>query len=157
MCKVWHAPPGSTDRSLSKYWEMVKDREVWGAGVCGVTESDRTEQLNNKSVSREPTASAYLGACYTVQFSGSVVSDSLQPQESQHPRPPCPSQTPGVHSDSRPPSPWCHPAISSSVVPFSSCPESFPASESFPMSQPFASGGQNIRASDSAKDFPMNI
>ena len=70
---------------------------------------------------------------YSVQFSCSVVSDSFRPHELQHTRPPCPSPTPGVHSDSRPLSQWCHPAISSSVVPFS-CPQSLPASESFPMS-----------------------
>ena len=74
---------------------------------------------------------------FSVQFSRSVVSDSLQPHESQHARPPCPSPTPGVHSDSRPSSQRCHPAISSSVVPFSTCPQSLPASESFPMSQLF--------------------
>ena len=67
----------------------------------------------------------------SVQFSRSVVSDSLQPHEVQHARPPCPSPTPRVHSNSRPLSQWCHPAISSSVVPFSSCPQSLPASESF--------------------------
>ena len=72
---------------------------------------------------------------HSVQFSRSVMSDSLQSYESQHARPPCPSPTPGVHSNSRPSSRWCHPAISSSVVPFSSCPQSLPASESFPMSQ----------------------
>ena len=71
----------------------------------------------------------------SVQFSRSVMSDSLRPHESQHARPPCPSPTPRVHSDSHPSSQWCHPAISSSVVPFSSCPQSLPASESFPMSQ----------------------
>ena len=71
----------------------------------------------------------------SVQVSLSVVSDSFRPHESQHARPPCPSPTPGVHSDSCPSSQWCHPAISSSVVPFSSCPQSLPASESFPMSQ----------------------
>ena len=71
----------------------------------------------------------------SVQFSRSVVSDSLLPHELQHARPPCPSPTPGVHSNSRPSSRWCHPAISSSVVPFSSCPQSLLASESFPMSQ----------------------
>ena len=71
----------------------------------------------------------------SVQFSRSVVSNSLWPRESQHARPPCPSPTAGVHSDSRPSSQWCHPAISSSVVPFSSCPQSLPASRSFPMSQ----------------------
>ena len=74
----------------------------------------------------------------SVQFSRSVVSDSSRPHESQHARPPCPSPTPGVHSDSRPSSQRYHPAISSSVVPFSSCPQSLPASESFPMSQLFA-------------------
>ena len=73
----------------------------------------------------------------SVQFSCSVVSDSLRPHESQHARPPCPSPTPGVHSNSRPLSQWCHPAILSSVVPFSSYPQSLPASESFPVSQLF--------------------
>ena len=72
---------------------------------------------------------------HTYQISLSVVSDSLWPHESQYSRPSCPSPTPGVHSDSHPLSQWCHPAISSSVVPFSSCPQSLPASESFPMSQ----------------------
>ena len=79
----------------------------------------------------------------SVQFSCSVVSDSLRLRESQHARPPCPSPTPRVHSDSRPSSQWCHPAISFSVVPFSSCPQSLPASESFPMSQLFTWGGQS--------------
>ena len=83
----------------------------------------------------------------SVQFSRSVMSDSLQPHESQHPRPPCPSPTPRVHWDSRPLSRWCHPAISSSVVPFFSCPQSLPASESFPMSQLFAWGGQRTGVS----------
>ena len=77
---------------------------------------------------------------YSVQFSCSVVSDSLQHHESQHARPPCPSPTPGVYSNSCPSSRWCHPAISSSVVPFSSCPQSLPASGSFPMSQLLAWG-----------------
>ena len=79
----------------------------------------------------------------SVQFSCSVISDSLRPHELQHARPPCPSPTPGVHSDSCPLSLWCHPAISSLVVPFSSCPQSLPASESFPMSQLLAWGGQS--------------
>ena len=72
----------------------------------------------------------------SVQFSRSVVSDSLQPHESQHARPPCPSPTPGVYSNSCPSSRWCHPAISSSVIPFSSCPQSLPATRSFPMKWP---------------------
>ena len=83
----------------------------------------------------------------SVQFGCSVVSDSLRPHEHQHSRPPCPSPTPGVHSDSRPLSPWCHPAISSSVVPFFSCPQSLPASESFLMSQLFTWGGQSTGVS----------
>ena len=93
----------------------------------------------------------------SVQFSHSVVSDSLRPHESQHTRPPCPSPTPRVHSDSCPSSWWCHPAISSSVVPFSSCPQSLPASKSFPMSQLFAWGGQNIDASALQPVLRMNI
>ena len=93
----------------------------------------------------------------SVQFSRSVMSDSLRPHGLQHARPPCPSPTPGVHSNSCPLSQWCHPTISSSVVPFSSCLQSFPASETFPMSQLFTSGDQDIRTSASASVFPMNI
>ena len=92
----------------------------------------------------------------SVQFSSSFVSNSLGPHESQPARPPCPSPTPGVHSDSRPSSQWCHPAISSSVVPFSSCPQSLPASESFPMSQHFSWGGQSTGVSALASFLPMN-
>ena len=90
----------------------------------------------------------------SVQFSRSVVSDSLWPHELQHSRPPCPSASPGVHSNSHPSSRWCHPAISSSVVPFSSCPQSLPASESFPMSQLFAWGGQSTGVSALASFLP---
>ena len=88
----------------------------------------------------------------SVEFSHSVMSDSLQP----HARPPCPSPTPGVHPNPFPSSRWCHPTISSSVVPFSSCPQSFPASGSFPMSQLFASGGKTIRVSASTSVLPIN-
>ena len=90
----------------------------------------------------------------SVQFSRSVVSDFLRPHELQHARPPCPSPTPRVHSDLRQSSQWCHPAISSSVVPFSSCPQSLPASESFPMSQLFARGGQSTTVSALASFLP---
>ena len=93
----------------------------------------------------------------SVQFSHSVVSDSLRPHESQHARPPCPSPTPRVHSDSRPLSQWCHPAISSSVVPFSSCPQSFSVSGSFIVDQLFASGGQSIGASALALVLPHTL
>ena len=91
---------------------------------------------------------------YSVQFSRSVVSDSLLPHELQHARPPYPSPTPGVHPNPCPLSWWCHPAISSSVVPFSSCPPSLPASGSFPMSQHFAWGGQSIGVSALASVLP---
>ena len=89
------------------------------------------------------------------QFIRSVVSDSLQPHEPQHARPPCPSPTPGVHPNSCPLSRWCHPTISSSViVPFYSCPQSLPASEAFPMSQLFASDGQSTGVSALASFLP---
>ena len=92
----------------------------------------------------------------SVQFSRSVMSDSMLSHESQHARPPCPSPTPRVYSNSCPSSRWCHPAISSSVVPFSSCPQSLSASGSFPMSQLFSWGGQSIGVSASASVLPMN-
>ena len=91
----------------------------------------------------------------SVQFSRSVVSDSLRPHGLQHARPPCPSPTPGVHQNSCPLSRWCHPTISSSVIPFSSCLQSFPASGSFQMSQLFASGGQRIGVSASISVPPI--
>ena len=93
----------------------------------------------------------------SVQFSHSVLSDSLRPHGLQHARPPCPSPIPGVCSNSCPLSQWCHPTISSSVIPFSSCSQSFPSSGSFPMSQLFASDGQSIGASAWASILPMNI
>ena len=94
----------------------------------------------------------------SVQFSRSVVSNSLWPHGPQHTRPLCPSLTPGVHPNPCPLSWWCHPTISSSsAVPYSSCPQSFPASGSFPMSRLFASGGQSIRAPASASVLPVNI
>ena len=92
----------------------------------------------------------------SVQFSSSVVSDSLGPHESQHARLPCPPPTPRVYPNSCPLSWWCHPTISSSVVPFSLHLQSFPASESFQMSQLFATGGQSIGVSASASILPMN-
>ena len=92
----------------------------------------------------------------SVQFSHSVLSDSLWPHDPQHARPPCPSPTPGVHPNPCPSSQWCHLTISSSVVPFSSCPQSFSASGSFPMSQLFSSVGQSIEVSASTSVLPMN-
>ena len=97
--------------------------------------------------------------CYTslglVQFSHSVMSDSLQLHELQHTRPPCPTSTPRVYSNSCPSSQWCHPAISSSVIPFSSCPQSLTASGSFPMSQLFIGGSQSIGVSASLGYLPI--
>ena len=92
----------------------------------------------------------------SVQFSRSVVSDSLRPHGLQHARPPCPSPTPRVYPNPCPLCWWCHPAISSNVVPFSSCPQSLPASESFSMSQLFAWGGQSIGVSALASFLPKN-
>ena len=92
----------------------------------------------------------------SLQFSHPVVSDSLQPHGLQHTRLPRPSPTPGVYSNSCPSSQWCHPIISSSVVPFSSCPQSFPESRSFPRNQFFTSGGQSLGVSASASVLPMN-
>ena len=96
----------------------------------------------------------FIKILLSVQFCRSVVSNSLRPHESQHARPLCPSQTPGVYSNLCPSSRWCHPAISSSVIPFSFCHQSLPASESFPMSQPFAWGGQSTGVSALASVLP---
>ena len=94
--------------------------------------------------------------CFSsVQFSSPVTSDSLRPHEPQYARPPCSSPTPGVQQNPYSLSQWCYPTISSSVIPFFSCPQSFPASRSFPMSQPFASGGQSIGVSGSTSVLPM--
>ena len=155
------------------------DGRAWWATVHGVAkESDTTERLSMCACARahththqctyEPHGKLSLPlclfffppfskhSCTLIQFSHSVVSDSLWPHESQPTRPPCPSPTPGVHPDSRPSSQWCHPAISSTVVPFSSCPQSLPASESFPMSQLFAWGGQSTGVSALASSLPKN-
>ena len=107
-------------------------------------------------VSCHSTESNYNRCFSSVQFSRSVMTDSLRPREPQYARLPSPSPTPRVNPNSHPSSRWCHPAISSSVVPFSSCPQSLQASESFPMSQLFAWSGQSIGVSSSASVLPMN-
>ena len=126
---------------------------------CGLSNS-YSVSCDRSYISRnQPVSSMLWNLCVSylsVQFSLSVVSGSSQPNESQHARPPCPSPTPGVYSDTRPSSWWCHPVISFSVVPFSSCPHSLPASESFPMSQLFAWGGQSTGVSALASFLPKN-
>ena len=125
----------------SSVWRWILQWPIWGCGEqCG------------ESV----LYFCMLVAISSVQFSRSVASNSLWPHEPQHARPPCPSPTPGVYPYSCPLSQWCHPTISSSVIPVSSCPQSFPASGSFPMSQLFASGGQSIGVSASTSALPMN-
>ena len=114
-----------------------------------------TYNYEQKKWKGQITENLYRYIQLSVQFSQSVVSDSLRPHELQHARPPCPSPTPGGHPDARPLSQWCHPAISSSVVPFSSCPRSLPASESFPMSQLFT-WGQSTGVSALASVLPKN-
>ena len=132
-----------------------------GYSPWGHKKSDMTEWLHfhfhfemGKTLDRTDWLGSGTVQFSSFQFSHSVVSDSLRPHESQHARPPCPSPTPRVHSDSRPSSPWCHPAISSSVVPFSSCPQSLPASGSFPMSQLFSWGVQSTGVSALASFLP---
>ena len=116
------------------------------------TTSDRTSSVLKEA----PSPDFFFVQFSSVQSSHSVMSNFLQPHDPQHPRPPCPSTTPWVHPNPCPLSWWCHPTISSSVVPFSSCPQSFPASGSFPMSQLSISGGQSIGVSASTSVLPMN-
>ena len=117
------------------------------------------QEINTKLWSSKFKGSLMLGTIESLLlFSHSVVTNSLQPHGLQHARLPCPSLSPGACSNSCPLSQWCHPTISSSVILFSSCLQSFPASgSSFPMSWLFSSGGQSIRASISASVLPMNI
>ena len=129
--------------------ELHGQRSLAGYSVWGHKELDTTGWLALSLCGERVHISS-------VQFSCSVMSDSLRPHESQHARPPCPSPTPGLYSNSCPSSWWCHLAISSSVIPFSSCPQSLPASGSFPMSQLFAWGGQSIGVSATASVLPMN-
>ena len=143
-------------QKLPKYFRLhAWDRDPWTVQRALILESN-PKQL--KYVTPEDTDPNHLGQFQlSVQFSRSVVSRSLRACGLQHARPPCPSPTPGVYSNSCPLSQWCHPTISSAVIPFSSCLQSFPASGSFQMSQFFPSGGQSIGVSVSASVLPMNI
>ena len=125
---------------------------AWNLWMCYVTWARENSVAYAMNIVNQPDLE--IGS--SVQFSCSVVSDSLRPHELQHTRPPCPSPTPRVYPYSCPLSGWCHPTISSSVIPFSSRPQSFPASGSFQMSQLFPSGGQSIGVSASTSVLPMN-
>ena len=127
----------------------------WSRGLLSNITREICCTKQNVSMRASSTENFYK-VLQSVRFSRSVVSDFLRPHESQHARPPCSSPTPGLHSDSCASSWWCHPTISSSVVPFSSCPQSLAASKSFPMSQLFAWGGQSTGVSASASVLPMN-
>ena len=145
--------------SLLEYWKFNFQR-------CFSAESEKVVSISifalvTKKVkwgkhSKKGASGSSSVQFISVQLSCSVGSDSLRPHEWQHTRPPCPSPTPGVHSNSCPSSWWCYPAISSSVIPFSSCPQSFPISGSFKMSQLFAWRGQSTGVSASASFLPMN-
>ena len=148
--------------------EKSMDRGTWQATVHGVIwlsmcawgwrmrVGSKLVELKKKKKKRNSLGPQSICSSCCCPFSHSVMSNSLQPHRLQHTMLPCPSASPGVYSNSCPLSQWCHPTISSSVVPFSSCPQSFPASGPFQMSQLFASGGQNIGASASASVLPMN-
>ena len=174
-------PPHSLSHSLSRWWWSSVVARVWESGllwwlgtrIClpmQETGETQVQPLVQEDPLEEsmPTPSSILAwripwtekpgrlQFSSVQFSHSVTSDSLQPHESQHSKPPCPSPTPRVYSNSCPSSRWCHPAISSSVSPFSSCPQSLPASGFFPVSQLITLDGQSIGISASASVLPMN-
>ena len=136
--------PGVENGNLLQYscLENSMEKGAWQATIQGITKSQTWLSTHTHN--------------HSVQFICSVMSDSLRPPELQHTRPPCPSPTPRVHPNPCPLGQWCLPTISSSIIPFSSCLQSFPASGSFPMSQFFASGGQSIGASASTSVLPMN-
>ena len=127
---------------------------IYLKGIMGFKTKVAVWIITHKSIFFQLTVRLITLITVSVQFSCSVVSDSLRPHESQHTRPPCPSPSPRVCPNPRPSSRWCHPAISTSVVPFSSCPQSLPAIECFPVSQRFTSGGQSTGVSALASFLP---
>ena len=143
---------GKQERGRRAVCASGAGRLGWGVmGLLGRTKPSNDSVCKPKTWKKKKVFSSVS------QFSCSVVSDSLRSHESQHSRPPCPSPSPGVHSSSCPLGRWCHPAISSSVIPFSSCPQSLPASKPFPMSQLFAWGSQSTGVSALASFLPKNI
>ena len=142
--------PGLESESLSSFLPRT-----W---VATVFFSQPKSLASSSKISPFPILLPYMNTFHfsSVQFSLSVMSNSLQPHESQHARPRCPSPTPRVYPNPCPLSRWCHPTVSSSVIPLSSCPQSFPASGSLPMSQLFTSGSQSIGISASASVLPKN-
>ena len=162
MCVEW-MHKGMNERMHAELWKLrkLKVMMVTAVNLCRrIDERLKDFLIKSGDLRRNNFRSIKTKAIYSshssVQFSRSVMSYSLQPHEPQHTRPPCPSPTPQVYPNSCPLCQWCHPTISSSVIPFSSCPQSFPASESFPMSQLFESGGQSIGVSALAPVLPMN-
>ena len=161
--RVTHSRTRLKRLSSSNRWEWANCSVTDRQHMCRYTEAfsfpgDPTGPGKGLSYySPWPSCLIHLSQCFSVQFSRSVVSDSLQPHGLQHARLACPLLSPEVCSNSCPLSQWCHPTISSSVVPFSSCLQSFPASGSFPVSQFFPSGGQSVGVSASASVLPMNI
>ena len=146
---LWINPLFAANLGISAIWPAAyQENQTWFGNTC-IRHLNQMLKVNITKIGTNPYRILPSVIDWrrdtiqfsSVQFSRSAVSDSLRPHESQHARPPCPSPIPRVHSDSHPSSQWCHPAISSSVVPFSSCARSLPASESFPVSQLFAWGG----------------
>ena len=134
-------------------WRIPWTKSLVGYSLWGHKESDLTFIFKIA----QPSLAIFFKSIGSVQFTCSVMSDALRPHESQCARPPCPSPTPGVHPQSCPSNRWYHPDISSSVIHFSSCPQSLPVSGSFPMSQHFTWGGQSVGVSASASILPKNI
>ena len=169
MCSIWPVWPLSQSievlQSISTlYWNLALSLQISSISWKSIQFSKQSHCVSRKEMvvprmggrKQQQKRGLHAVQSNSVQFSRSVMSDSLQPHELQHARPPCPSPTPGIYSNSCPLSQWCHTAISSSVIPFSSCPQSLPASGSFPTSQLFAWGGKSIGVSVSASVLSMN-
>ena len=151
-----HPAPGALNSWITKSFIQLAAENLLSSGT--IVDSDETVASKRKTLAHTELTCGWGKILHisSVQFSHSIVSNSLWPHELQHTRPLCPSPTPGVYPNSCPLSRWCHPTISCSVVPFSSCPQSFPASGSCQMSQHFTSGGQSIGVSASTSVLPMN-